>query len=610
MGVFRQFPYSNFHEMNMDEIIKIVKSLIEDWAELNTDMEQYKNDIDSAIAEFRHWFDNLDIDAEVRNAVNTKINAMINSGQMALIIQPYVSPVVTSWLENNITEPTGVVIDESLTVRGACADAKSAGKIRSELSGLYGELSFSTHSGYVNNTNGAFVDGYEGWTRTNYIAVNAFDPLYIVSEYVSNYNAIYDENYTFIKAFSIQTGSNKIVLPINAKYIAISGADPFIDGWYGYYWIAKQVNGVSYGQFEPNNNFAMQRWYNGSLDSNGDYIESNVRLVTDFIPVGGNFEIHGEVWSWPIIIAEYDSNKICTYMQNYYYENNFHRILRPDTAFVRMVTFDGSNPSRELIATDIAFSRLFLERRYIPSNILKVATYNVGGYHYGTGYGIPNAEYNEKLIGWRRTIAKINADVLGMQEYDTRMDEANTIWSDDVLWNHFYGYEETTGSQTALKSKPIFSYHYIGTLSTGRYYCYGYIAGIFIISVHLTVGAGDASVRLTEAQEIINIVSPHNKFIIMGDFNPEVGEEDILYKKFTDAGMKLCNCGFFGKYYTWSSNRDDFNDYENPTGTLWYVDNIIVSNNIDILNAYPMPEAYRMASSDHIPFIAELKVGD
>ena len=32
MGIFRQFPYSNFHEMNMDEIIKIVKNMLEEWA--------------------------------------------------------------------------------------------------------------------------------------------------------------------------------------------------------------------------------------------------------------------------------------------------------------------------------------------------------------------------------------------------------------------------------------------------------------------------------------------------------------------------------------------------------------------------------------------------
>ena len=65
MGIFRQFPYSNFHEMNMDELIKIVRQLLDEWSALNTDMEQYKNDIDAAIASFRHWFDNLDVDDEV-----------------------------------------------------------------------------------------------------------------------------------------------------------------------------------------------------------------------------------------------------------------------------------------------------------------------------------------------------------------------------------------------------------------------------------------------------------------------------------------------------------------------------------------------------------------
>lgn len=609
MGVFRNFPYSNFHEMNMDEILKTIKNLLEEWSALNEDMNQYKNDIDATIASFRNWFNNLDVDDEIRNAINSKIDSLIRSGEMESIIQPYVSPVVTTWLENNITEPTGVVIDESLTTRGACADARAAGKIRSEVSGLYTELSFSKNNGYVDTETGAFIP-YDGWSRTDYIPVDASKPLYIECEQRTTFNVMYDENHTKIKSFSLQQGTNKIVLPINAKYIVLSGVNPFIDGFYAYYWITKPYNGTSQGQFEPFHNFAYQNWYNGSLNSEGNYIETPARLVTDFVPVTGNIEIHGEIWNWPLIIAEYDSNKNCLYMQNDYYVDDFERILNPNTAYIRMLTYDGTNQEREIIPTDIYFSRIFLERRYVPSKILKVATYNVGGYHYGTGYGIPANEYDEKLIGWRRVIADLDADVLGLQEYDTRMDEANTIWSNDVLWNHFYSYGEVTGSQTALKSKPICSYHSIGQLSTGRYYVTGYIAGIFVISVHLSVGANNSSVRLGEAQEIIDIVSAHDKFIIFGDFNPEIGEEDTLYKKFTDEGMKLCNCGFFGKYYTWSSNRADFDDYENPTGALWYIDNIIVSNNIDILNAYPMPDAYRKASSDHIPFIAELKVGD
>lgn len=618
MGIFRQFPYTNFHDLNLDWLLDEMKKLITEWAEYHEKLDKLYNDITDAFNDFQAQFDaklreydqqyaeylaTIDIESEFRKA----INQMIADGTFTRILEPTIGATTTAWLDANITEPTGVVIDESLKIRGAVADSMSAGKIRSELSGLYAELPITKINGYVDINTGAFIP-YDNWTRTDYIRVNANESLYIESDVASNWNAIYDANKRFIKSFSIVAGTNKIVLPINAQYIAISGVDPFIDTWFAYQWITKRFNGVTTGQFEPYNNFAYQNWYNGSLNSSGEYVESVARLVTDYIPVSGNFEIHGEVWHWSIIIAEYDENKQNLYMQQYYYDSDFKRILRPETRYVRLLAYDRSNPTRELIPEDIYYSRLFLERRYIPSNKLKICTYNVGGYNYGVGYGIPANIYDEKLIGWRRVIADIDADVIGMQEYDTRMDAENQIWSNDVLWNYFYGYEETTGSQTALKSKPICSYHYTGQLSTGRYYCYGYIAGIFIISVHLSVGDSNRSVRIQEANEIINIVRNHERFIIMGDFNPMPNEEESLYKIFTDAGMNVANCGFFGRYYTWSSDRDDFKHYDTPTGTTWAVDNIITSSNIKIENAYPMPSAYDIASSDHIPFIAELEI--
>ena len=48
MGIFRQFPYSDFHEMNMDEIIKIVKELAEEWAAYQ---EKYQNLYEKALLE-------------------------------------------------------------------------------------------------------------------------------------------------------------------------------------------------------------------------------------------------------------------------------------------------------------------------------------------------------------------------------------------------------------------------------------------------------------------------------------------------------------------------------------------------------------------------------
>ena len=143
MGVFRQFPYSNFHEMNMDEIIKIVKNMLEEWAqyyaewdawmeEINDDWSNYQEVMNEAWQDMQdfinNYFDNLD----VQNEINNKITSMVNSGEFANIVEPYIPPRITEWLTANITQPVGVVIDTSLTVAGACADAKATGDALSD----------------------------------------------------------------------------------------------------------------------------------------------------------------------------------------------------------------------------------------------------------------------------------------------------------------------------------------------------------------------------------------------------------------------------------------------------------------------------------------------
>ena len=157
MGVFRQFPYSNFHEMNMDEIIKIVKNMLEEWAQyyaewdawmnqMNDDWSNYQEVMNEAWQNMQdfinNYFDNLDVQTEINN----KINSMVRTGEFADIVAPYIPPRVTEWLEANITEPTGVVIDTSLTVSGACADAKATGDAINDLKSDIEEISTETYN--------------------------------------------------------------------------------------------------------------------------------------------------------------------------------------------------------------------------------------------------------------------------------------------------------------------------------------------------------------------------------------------------------------------------------------------------------------------------------
>lgn len=127
MGIFRQFPYSNFHEMNMDEIIKIIKNMLEEWARYYSEWDDWKDQVqhewDQMVIYINNYFDNLDVQEEI----NTKISAMVNSGEFGEIVEPFIPDSVADWLADHITQPVGVVIDTSLTVSGACADAKATG---------------------------------------------------------------------------------------------------------------------------------------------------------------------------------------------------------------------------------------------------------------------------------------------------------------------------------------------------------------------------------------------------------------------------------------------------------------------------------------------------
>ncbi len=121
MGIFRQFPYSNFHEMNMDEILKILKTLQEEWDATKTEWNSYKEFIDN-------YFENLDVSEEVLQAIRT----LASSGELNEIIDPVIASETAEWLSDHIT-PTTPPIDDTLTISGAGADAKATGDAINDL---------------------------------------------------------------------------------------------------------------------------------------------------------------------------------------------------------------------------------------------------------------------------------------------------------------------------------------------------------------------------------------------------------------------------------------------------------------------------------------------
>lgn len=121
MGVFRNFPYSNFHEMNMDEILKILKTMQEEWNATKAEWASYKDFIDN-------YFANLDVGEEVLQALRT----MASTGELNTVIDPTIATETASWLSEHIT-PTTPAVDSSLSIAGAAADAKVTGDKINEL---------------------------------------------------------------------------------------------------------------------------------------------------------------------------------------------------------------------------------------------------------------------------------------------------------------------------------------------------------------------------------------------------------------------------------------------------------------------------------------------
>ena len=112
MGIFQQFPYSNFHEFNLDEIIKIMRQMQDEWAATKIEWASYKDFIDN-------YFANLDVSQEVLDA----IRVLADTGELNEVIDPVIASETTDWLNEHIT-PTAPIVDDTLTIEGAACTLK------------------------------------------------------------------------------------------------------------------------------------------------------------------------------------------------------------------------------------------------------------------------------------------------------------------------------------------------------------------------------------------------------------------------------------------------------------------------------------------------------
>lgn len=125
----------SYYEL-LNKVVLYLNNTISDVATAETNIENIndtvEHNMDALLTAYEQlqgyvndYFDNLDVQEEINN----KLDEMAASGALSNLLAPLIPDLVTSWLNTNVN-PVGsaVVVDSSLSVSGAAADANVTGE--------------------------------------------------------------------------------------------------------------------------------------------------------------------------------------------------------------------------------------------------------------------------------------------------------------------------------------------------------------------------------------------------------------------------------------------------------------------------------------------------
>lgn len=151
-----QFPGTDYHDLNLDWLLTQMKNLLAKMGDLQTDYTSYKTQIDARVDELEQQITDYlaSFDARLPIEVQSLFNAYKTSDEFAnYLIQTLTADsgdgsalgdIVSTWLAAHITQETGYVLDNTLTIQGAAADAKATGDAVSDLKNHFDTLETET----------------------------------------------------------------------------------------------------------------------------------------------------------------------------------------------------------------------------------------------------------------------------------------------------------------------------------------------------------------------------------------------------------------------------------------------------------------------------------
>lgn len=100
-----KFPYTNFHEMNLTWIVETVKKLVDEWAEMQGDFDDFRGDFEELKKFVTDYFAKLEIDKEMRKI----LEEMKESGELSEII----SEALLQGALARVNKPTILILGDS-----------------------------------------------------------------------------------------------------------------------------------------------------------------------------------------------------------------------------------------------------------------------------------------------------------------------------------------------------------------------------------------------------------------------------------------------------------------------------------------------------------------
>ena len=213
---------------NVDALNESVDNTNSAFVDLQTYVNTTKDELITTYNELQDfvndYFDSLDVQSEI----NYKLDQMAEGGELTNLIAPIIPSYVTGWLTENV-DPVGsaVVVDASLSIEGAAADAERTGRVKRTVreleTSVYDVMNYTPGNLIKSND---FVEGTitlsgEESANSNYYRNNSYLRLPDGAEtLICNYNWLicyYDKDYNFISRDNVN-GNQTSSVPSTAEF--------------------------------------------------------------------------------------------------------------------------------------------------------------------------------------------------------------------------------------------------------------------------------------------------------------------------------------------------------------------------------------------------------